>query len=124
MANRNLSPDELKCAHSVIVEVRRKIDELTAGDSGLRFAYRRKIYKELIYDECLKPMARRKIKIQKFDEQRGKCAHCHEDMSIQYSELDRKKAADGYTIENTELVHAKCHQAGKRRSDTPNHSTG
>jgi hypothetical protein len=56
-------------------------------------------------------MARRKIKIQKHDDQHGKCAHCNEDMTIQYSELDRKNAADGYTVENTELVHAKCHQA-------------
>jgi hypothetical protein len=56
-------------------------------------------------------MARRKTKIQKFDQQRGKCAHCNEDMTIKYSELDRKNAADGYTMENTELVHAKCHQA-------------
>jgi hypothetical protein len=32
-------------------------------------------------------------------------------MPLKYSELDRKNAADGYTVENTELVHAKCHQA-------------
>lgn len=31
-------------------------------------------------------------------------------MTILYSELDRKNASDGYTLENTELVHAKCHQ--------------
>jgi hypothetical protein len=35
---------------------------------------------------------------------------CREDMPLKYSELDRKDAADGYTAENTELVHAKCHQ--------------
>ena len=32
------------------------------------------------------------------------------DLPLRYSELDRKNAADGYTIENTELVHAKRHQ--------------
>ena len=32
-------------------------------------------------------------------------------MPVAYSELDRKNAADGYTVENTELVHANCHQA-------------
>jgi hypothetical protein len=111
MANRNLDAEELKRAHLLIDEIRKQIERLAGGDSGLQFAYRRKIYKELIYDERLKPIARRKIKIQKFDEQRGKCAHCHEDMSIQYSELDRRNAVDGYTIENTELVHGKCHQA-------------
>jgi hypothetical protein len=110
MTNRNLNDEELKSAHTLLDEIRRKIDMLAGNDSDLRFAYRRKIYKELIYDERLKPMARRKIKIQKFDQQHGKCAHCNGDMTIQYSELDRKNAADGYTIENIELVHAKCHQ--------------
>jgi hypothetical protein len=32
-------------------------------------------------------------------------------VTLKYSELDRKIAARGYTAENTELVHAKCHQA-------------
>jgi hypothetical protein len=32
-------------------------------------------------------------------------------MPLKYSELDRKNAADGYTEENTELVHDKCHRA-------------
>jgi hypothetical protein len=31
-------------------------------------------------------------------------------MPLKYSELDRKNAADGYTPENRDLVHAKCHQ--------------
>jgi hypothetical protein len=111
MPNRNLNAEELKRANSLLNEIRAKIDELADGDALLLFAYRRKIYKELIYLERGKPMARRKIKIQKFDQQCGKCVHCKEDMTIRYSELDRKNAADGYTMENTELVHAKCHQA-------------
>jgi hypothetical protein len=111
MANRNLNAEELKKASSLLSEIRTKIDELGDGDAHLLFAYRRKIYKELIYLERGKPMVRRKVKIQKFDQQHGKCTHCSEDMTIRYSELDRKNAADGYTLENTELVHAKCHQA-------------
>jgi hypothetical protein len=31
-------------------------------------------------------------------------------MPLEYSELGRKNAAGGYTEENTDLVHAKCHQ--------------
>jgi hypothetical protein len=111
MPNRNLDAEEMKKANSLPSEIRTRIDELADGDALLLFAYRRKIYKELIYLERGKPMARRKVKIQKFDQQHGKCAHCSEDMTILYSELDRKNAADGYTLENTELVHAKCHQA-------------
>ena len=111
MANRNLNAGELGKAHLLLVEIRGRLELLAGGNSDLLFAYRRKIYKELIYLERGKPMMRRKIKIQKYDLQCGKCAHCYDDMTIQFSELDRMNAADGYTIENTELVHAKCHQA-------------
>lgn len=65
MPNRNLDAEELKRANALLSEVRTKIDHLAGGDPLLRFAYRRKIYKELIYDEREKPSARRKIKIQK-----------------------------------------------------------
>lgn len=111
MANRNLSSEELILAHSLLDEIRGKLDALAAGDVNLLFAYRRKIYKELNYLERGKPMARRKVKLQKFDQQNGKCAHCNAEMKISYSELDRKNAADGYTIENVDLVHAECHRA-------------
>lgn len=110
MANRNLDAEELQQAHLLLDEIRRKLEILASGDLQLLFAYRRKVYKELIYLERGKPMVRRKIKIQRYDLQHGKCAHCDEAMAIQYSELDRKNAVDGYTIDNTELVHAKCHQ--------------
>lgn len=111
MANRNLNSEELKLAHLLLDEIRVKLDALAASDPNLLFAYRRKIYKELIYLERGKPMTRRKIKIQKFDQQSGKCAHCNREMTIRFSALDRKNAVDGYTIENTELVHEECHRA-------------
>ena len=74
------------------------------------FAYRRKIVKELGYDERGKPGARSKLKAIKWGLQNRKCAQCNTEMPLRYSELDRKNAADGYTLENTDLVHAKCHQ--------------
>lgn len=43
--------------------------------------------------------------------QQKKCAHCGKDLQLEYSELDRKNAADGYRVDNTELVHAECHRA-------------
>jgi hypothetical protein len=46
----------------------------------------------------------------KWGQQQGRCAHCGGELPLEYSELDRKEAAEGYTKENTELVHAKCHQ--------------
>jgi hypothetical protein len=43
MANRNLSPDELKLAKELRKEVRQRLAGLAAGDLHLLFAYRRKI---------------------------------------------------------------------------------
>ncbi len=111
MANKNLNAEELEHANKLLAQIRDQLKILSQDDPLLLFAYRRKIAKELTYDERGKPGARGKLKALKWGLQNGKCADCGEDMPIKYSELDRKVAADGYTPENTELVHAKCHQA-------------
>src|SRR5271156_6199035 len=111
MPNRNLNSEELKLAGALLAEVRNKLESLAGGDRLLLFAYRRKIVKELGYDERGKPGARGKLKALKWGQQNGKCPDCPDPLPLKYSELDRKNAADGYTVENTELVHAKCHQA-------------
>jgi hypothetical protein len=100
----------LKRAGKLLTDIRERLLGLAAGDPLLLFAYRRKVVKELGYDERDKPGVRGKLKALKWGLQNGKCAHCGNDMPLPYSELDRKNAADGYTAENTELVHAKCHQ--------------
>jgi len=110
MPNRNLNSDELRRANQLLSNIRKRIASLAAGDPLLLFAYRRKVVKELGYDERGKPGARAKLKALKWGQQDGKCAECHRKLPLKYSELDRKKAADGYTAENTELLHAKCHQ--------------
>ncbi len=110
MANRNLNADELEVANKLLAEIRKRLTDLAAGDPLLLFAYRRKVVKELGYDERGKPGARAQLKAVKWGQQGEKCAHCHLELPLKYSELDRKNAADGYTVENTELVHAKCHQ--------------
>lgn len=118
MVNRNLTEQELKCAHELLAEIRSRLTALSHGDSGLRFAYTRKIAKELQYDERDKPTARRALK-KKWTAQDHLCAHCGKDMPLKYSHLARKIAADGYTEENTELVHPDCHherQAAKHYS--------
>jgi hypothetical protein len=111
MPNRNLGPDELTLANELLKDIRERLAALARGDRQLLFAYRRKVVKELLYDERGKPNARAKMKALKWGQQNGKCAHCGEALELKYSELDRKSAIDGYTAENTELVHAKCHQA-------------
>lgn len=110
MANRNLNPDELKVANALLKDIRERLIVLSAGDPFLLFAYRRKVVKELGYDERSKPGARGKLKALKWGEQQGKCAECGKVLPLKYSELDRSNAVDGYTLENTELVHAECHQ--------------
>jgi len=111
MPNRTLAPDELKRAYELLEDIRARLNDLAAGDPLLLFANRRKVVKELGYDERGKPSVRKQLKVLKWGLQNRRCAHCGEEMPLKYSELDRKNAADGYTEENTELVHAKCHQA-------------
>lgn len=94
--------------------MRAALQELAGDDRDLLFAYRRKVAKELVYDERSKPMQRRALKRKKWNLQEKRCAHCGEEMPLAYSELDRKNAADGYTIENTELVHGPCHIARQK----------
>lgn len=110
MPNRNLDAEELKRASELLAYIRERLARLAGDDPLLLFAYRRKIVKELGYDERGKPGVRGKLKALKWGQQNGKCAHCGDDLPLKYSELDRKSAAGGYTVENTELVHAKCHQ--------------
>lgn len=116
MPNRQLTSEELLRANALLDEIRSKLEKLSSGDRELLFAYRRKVFKELTYDERDKPAARRKLKDQKWKEQRGLCALCGKDLPETYTVLDRLNAIDGYTKENTRLIHQECdvaHQASK-----------
>ena len=110
MANRNLTAQELERANALLNRIRVELSDLAAGDVELLFAYRRKVSKELSYDERGKPSDRKKLKMRKWITQRGICPECGDTLPEKYAELDRKRAADGYTEGNTELVHAACHQ--------------
>lgn len=98
MPNRNLKLKELTQAHKLLEDIRQRLNTLAAGDRNLLFAYRRKVVKELIYDERSKPAHRNKLKAQKRKEQDGRCTHCGRKLPAKYCELDRKNAADGYTV--------------------------
>jgi hypothetical protein len=110
MPNRILNSDELGRANELLTNIREQLNSLTAGDPLLLFAYRRKLYKELGYDERGKPAARAKLKALKWRQQNFLCAYCGGDLAVKDSELDRKNAADGYISDNTELVHGECHR--------------
>ena len=116
MANPRLTPEQLDLARTLLEDVRTRLKHLSGGDDELLFAYRRKVYKELAYDERSKPMARRRLKQLKMVEQKGLCLLCNELLPERGAVLDRTRAVDGYTPENTRLIHAACdvaHQAAK-----------
>jgi hypothetical protein len=99
MGNRTLTSEELKTLFSPFLqEVRGKLKSLSGGDSELLFALRRKLYKELSYDERGKPMHRKLLKAAKYAEQLGKCANCGSDLEKlgKNAVLDRAEAIRGY----------------------------
>jgi ribosomal protein L44E len=109
MANRQLSAAELEGIFSPLVaEVRKLLNELSAGDPELLWALRRKLFKELTYDERGKPMLRRKLKELKRAEQDNKCGECGKSLPYKYAVLDRMEAMKGYTPENTRLLCQDC----------------
>lgn len=116
MANPRLTLDQLDLARTLLDEVRARLVDLSNGDKELLFVYRRKVYKELVHDERSKPMVRRRLKQLKMKEQEGLCPLCKEPLPERGAVLDRTQAVDGYTPENTRLIHSACdvaHQAAK-----------
>jgi hypothetical protein len=71
MPNRRLTAPGLQLANELLARIRDNLELLSAGDPELLFAYRRKVFKELTYDERDKPMFRRKLKSVKRKEQGG-----------------------------------------------------
>lgn len=109
MANRRLSEEELaQLFKPLIEETRGRLELLAAGDKELHWALRRKLAKELTYDERSSPMARRKLKAAKRKEQSNRCAVCASDLPAKYVTLDRLEAMGGYTAENTRLICEVC----------------
>ncbi len=111
MANPRLTSEQLDLARALLDEVRARLVDLSGGDKELLFAYRRKLAKELSYDERSKPMERRRLKQFKMKEQGGICPLCNEALPQRGAVLDRARAIDGYTSENTRLIHADCDTA-------------
>lgn len=109
MPNRRLTTTELETlAYPLLAKVREKLQELSNGDAELLWALRRKITKELGYDERGKPMMRTALKKKKREAQSNRCARCSEPLPAYGSVLDRLNAMDGYTDENTRVLCPKC----------------
>jgi UTP:GlnB (protein PII) uridylyltransferase len=109
MVNPRLTLDQLGLARALLDEVRARLVDLSGGDKELIFDYRRELAKELSYDERSKPMERRRLKRFKMKGQGGICPICpicNEALPERGAVLDRVRAIDGYTLENTRLIQA------------------
>lgn len=109
MTNRRLTQVELSTLFApLLADVREKLLTLSLDDQSLLWALRRKLAKELVYDERSKPMQRKAVKAKKRAEQSGRCAICSSDLPPRGAVLDRFEAMKGYTVENTRLLCPVC----------------
>jgi hypothetical protein len=109
MPNRQLTTEELNAVFRPLLEdVRSKLRMASGGDTDFFWALRRKLTKELAYDERGKPMFRRQLKALKRGEQGGKCAICVDALPETNAVLDRIEAMLGYTPTNTRLLCPPC----------------
>ena len=109
MPNRQLTDAERANLFAPLIEeVRDKLSSLSEGDPELLWALRRKLAKELSYDERGKPMHRVMLKMHKRVEQGNVCAICSSELPDPGAVLDRLKAMDGYTKQNTRLLCPSC----------------
>lgn len=114
--NRQLSPDELlQLFRPLLADVRARLRELAGTDDALHFALRRKLFKELVYDERSKPMQRRALKATKRLEQGGRCALCGDALPARGAVLDRFEAMKGYIASNVRLLCPRCDAAEQEK---------
>jgi len=107
--NRKLTPVEIEQAVKLLHSIRKRLDQISAGDPELLFALRRRLVVKLTHDERGTAAQRNKIKRLKRAEQNDLCPICSKKLPLKYAELDRFSASAGYTMENTRLVHHDCH---------------
>lgn len=109
MPNRNLTPEELVGIFApLLIEVRARLVSTAGGDEDLHWALRRKLAKELTYDERSKPVQRKALKARKRKAQNGQCLECRLQLPEFGAVLDRLEAMGGYTDANTRLLCPEC----------------
>jgi 5-methylcytosine-specific restriction endonuclease McrA len=111
MATDTLDDDQEKKAKALLEYVRKGIEEAAGGDRRVVFHVRRYIRIRLEHDERGTPAERKKLKLAKFDEQKGACPICGERFEqMKDLHLHRLDAALGYALDNVRLVHHQCHR--------------
>lgn len=108
MPNPQLNKTQIIQAHSLLDKIREEIKVLASNDPKLIFAFRKKIRKELTYDERSKPSVRKKLKELMWKKQKGVCTLCRNELPLRYTVLDRTEAIKGYVEKNVRLIHSDC----------------
>lgn len=111
MPNRRLTDEEREKLLTLLTTVREQLRHLAAGDPELHWAFRRRLWNQLQYDERLKPPYRAALKKKKRAQQNGVCNICRQPLPEKGAILDRIRAMDGYTLDNTQLLCAPCDTA-------------
>lgn len=115
MPNPQLNKSQLQQAKELLDEIRGKIKTLAKNKPDLIFAFRKKIRKELTYDERSKPAQRRKLKELMRKKQKGVCPICRKKLPLKYAVLDRTEAIKGYVEENVKLICPNCDRKIQKR---------
>jgi hypothetical protein len=107
---KNLSYENALWADEVLQNIRKQLQDRSAGDTLLLHHLRRRIVKNLGYDEKSTPYERKKLKQRKMIEQNGICAICRNALPDRgyLAVLDREVAHLGYTDANVRLIHRDC----------------
>jgi len=108
MPNPQLNKDQLKQAHRLIEKVKKEIEKLAQNDPEVVFAFRRKVYKELMYEKRGKPVERKKLKEKMWKKQKGICPLCKQKLLERGVVLDRTRAIEGYKEGNVRLICPDC----------------
>ena len=108
MITPKLNPQQTADADALFTRLKADLLALSGGDEDLLFNFRRKMYKELMYDERGTPLARQRLKKATWKLQEGKCAVCGKELAFEGSELERIYAPKGFVEGNVKVVHHEC----------------
>jgi UTP:GlnB (protein PII) uridylyltransferase len=108
MENPKLNKKQLQQAGIFLNKIRLEINKLAHNDQKLIFAFRKKIRKELTYDERSKPSVRKKLKMLMRAKQKGICTICKKCLPSKYAVLDRTEAIKGCVEKNVRLICPNC----------------
>lgn len=116
MAKPQLSKEQHETLFEPFLEhIKVELERLSGGDAELLRALRVELAMELKSPERGDPAAHNNLKMEIWAQQKGICPICNELLPEENAEMDRFEAVQGYTAENTRLVHPACYAAEQVR---------